>query len=970
MSFAQGYEPTLIQIRGARQHNLQNLSLSLPRNRLVVITGPSGSGKSSLAFDTLFAEGQRRYVQSLSSQARQFLDLMEKPEVDFIEGLSPTVAIEQQRSTTNPRSTIATVTEIYDYLRVLYASCGEPHHPETGRPLKKRSLQELTDLVLDQPASDRFMILAPLVRQQKGEFRDVLEQLKKEGYLRVRVDRVLHHLDQPIKLDPKKTHTLEVVVDRLKISSDNRTRVAESLELGLKLGEGLIRIVWLGATEAEGTMAEWTLSNQNFDPETGYCFPVLEARHFSFNSPLGACPVCGGTGSQLLPDADLMVADPELTLEEQPIGPWRRAPKRMAGFYQGLLRDLAAHAGVPMNQPWQDLPEHFHQLVLEGSQGQEINFNTLKAGKLCVQSRAFEGVRHFVQNLYESSDSPLTRHRMAAFMAKHRCPACHGKRLKKEVLGVTLGTKDQPPAPNIDDFCRWTIEQALHFLEQRAWPASQGLIVKELNTEIQSRLRFLRDVGLGYLSLNRETGTLSGGEIQRIRLATQIGSGLSGVLYVLDEPSIGLHQRDNERLILTLERLRDMGNSVVVVEHDEDTMRRADYLVDMGPGAGEQGGKIVAEGQLDQLLQHPLSLTGRYLSGKLKLSVPNKRKPPGKDWLTILGARENNLKNVTARIPVGCLTCVTGVSGSGKSTLINDILSRALFRHFYQAKERPGEHDRIEGLEHFDKVITIDQSPIGRTPRSNPATYLGAFDSIRDLYAQLPASRIRGYQKGRFSFNTPGGRCEHCQGDGYKKIEMHFLPDVYVPCEVCRGRRFNRETLEVTFKSKNIADVLDLTVHEALDLFRHVPAIQSKLETMAQVGLGYLALGQSATTLSGGEAQRIKLAAELTKRATGRTCYILDEPTTGLHFVDIEELLKVLFQLRDQGNTLIVIEHHLDVIKNADYLIDLGPEGGENGGQILMAGSPEELAQFEGSHTAKFLVKKLVTKYGKATSEI
>jgi len=960
------HEPQFIRISGARQHNLKNISVSLPRNQLVVITGPSGSGKSSLAFDTLFAEGQRRYMQSLSSYVRQFLDQMEKPDVDFIEGLSPTVAIEQQRSSTNPRSTIATVTEIYDYLRVLYASCGQPHHPLTGRSLKKRSLQEITDQVMDHPASDRFMILAPVVQKQKGEFRDVLEKLKKDGYLRVRVDGTIHSLDQPPRLDPKKIHTIEVVVDRLKISPEGRTRTAESIELGLKLGDGLIRIVWMG--EGDALSSEWPLSNQNFDPETGYHFPVLEARHFSFNSPLGACPTCGGTGTHLLPDADLIVVDKDLTLDEQPLGPWRRAPKRMAGYYKGILRDLAQHAGVPITTPWKDVPANFRDLVMDGSGGEDLDFQVMKAGRLTTQSKPFDGLLHFVQNLYDASDSPLTRHRMAAFMGKSTCPGCNGKRLKKEVLAVTLGENTRPPAPNIDDFCRWTITGASDFLKSHQWSKIQGSIVKELLQEIQSRLNFLKDVGLGYLSLNRETGTLSGGEIQRIRLATQIGSGLTGVLYVLDEPSIGLHQRDNERLIATLERLRDMGNSVVVVEHDEDTMERADYLVDMGPGAGVQGGRIVAEGTAQEVKDHPLSLTGRYLSGRLGIPLPRKRKAPQGEWLEVIGARENNLKNISARIPIGCFTCVTGVSGSGKSTLINDILSRALFRTFYQAKERPGQYDRIEGLKYLDKVVTIDQSAIGRTPRSNPATYVGAFDAIRDLYAQLPASRIRGYPKGRFSFNTAGGRCEHCEGDGSKKIEMHFLPDVYVPCEVCKGKRFNRETLEVTFKSKNIADILDLTVHEALNLFKSVPTISGKLETLAKVGLGYLTLGQSATTLSGGEAQRIKLAAELTKRATGRTCYILDEPTTGLHFVDIEELLKVLFQLRDQGNTVIVIEHHLDVIKSADYIIDLGPEGGENGGRILVSGTPEEVAAFQGSHTGSFLVKKLATKYGKGTS--
>ncbi|MDZ4787873.1 MAG: excinuclease ABC subunit UvrA [Blastochloris sp.] len=950
-------EPQFIRITGARQHNLKNISVALPRNQLVVITGPSGSGKSSLAFDTLFAEGQRRYMQSLSSYARQFLEQIEKPDVDFIEGLSPSVAIEQQSSNSNPRSTIATVTEIYDYLRVLYASCGQPHHPVSGKMLRKRSLQEIADQVVDQPASDRFMILAPMVQKQKGEFRDVLEKCQKDGYLRVRIDGAVYTLDQPIKLDPKKAHTIEVVVDRLKASSTSKTRAAESIELGIKVGDGLIRVVWLGVED--DVVAEWVMSNQNYDPETGYHFPVLEARHFSFNSPLGACPACGGTGTLLLPDADLIITDTEMPLEEMPFGPWRRAPKRMAGYYKNYLQDLADHAGVSMRSTWKELPTSFHKLIMEGSAGQDILFNSLKAGTKVKQSKPFEGLLHFVQNLYDASDSPLTRHRMAAFMSKSTCPVCQGKRLKKEVLAVTLGSKEDGAAPNIDDFCRWTVDEALAFLDAKKWSAEETPIVKELIAEICARLKFMQEVGLGYLTLNREAGTLSGGESQRIRLATQIGSGLSGVLYVLDEPSIGLHQRDNERLITTLERLRDMGNSVVVVEHDEDTMRRADYVVDMGPAAGVRGGEIVAEGTLQELLDHPKSLTGRYLSERLKIDVPRRRHAPKNEWLSVVGARENNLKNVTARFPIGCFTCVTGVSGSGKSTLVSDVLSRALFRSFYQAKERPGLHDRIEGLEHLDKVVTIDQSAIGRTPRSNPATYVGAFDAIRDLYAQLPASRIRGYAKGRFSFNVPGGRCEHCEGDGYKKIEMHFLPDVYVPCEVCKGQRFNRETLEVTFKSKNIADILALTVHEALDLFQSIPAIFGKLEPLAQVGLGYLTLGQSATTLSGGEAQRVKLAAELTKKATGRTCYIMDEPTTGLHFVDIEELLRVLFKLRDQGNTIIVIEHHLDVIKSADYVIDIGPEGGEKGGQIVTCGTPEAVAQFEGSHTGRFLLRKL-----------
>jgi len=955
-------EPTHLRIQGARQHNLKNVTLALPRNKLIVMTGPSGSGKSSLAFDTLFAEGQRRYVQSLSSYARQFLDQTEKPDVDSIEGLSPAVAIEQRNTGSSPRSTVATSTEIYDYLRVLYSSIGVPHHPKTGRPLRRWTVQELVDLILEKPASDRFMVLAPVVRGEKGEFRDVLDRLRKEGFIRARIDGVLRSLDEQIKLDKKSDHLIEAVVDRLKVADSIRTRLTDSLELALRLGQGIVTIAW--PTDVIGPETppppDWHLSNQNFDPETGYHFPEITPRHFSFNSPQGACPVCHGLGTELMADADLMVPDPSKTLEEGAIAPWEKAHKSTKGHYRALLQDLAAFAKVPMNRPWTDLPESFKDLILNGSKDIPIPSSSEK-GK--GKERPFEGLVAQVQHLHDESESQFTKLRLRPFMNRLACPACHGKRLRPEILAVTLPASPSQEtgqkAPNIHDFTGWSVRQSLDFLTAQSWDKIQQQVAGEILHEIINRLRFLADVGLGYLTLNREMNTLSGGESQRIRLATQIGSGLTGVLYILDEPSIGLHQRDNDRLLQTIQTLRDQGNTVVVVEHDEDTIRAADYLVDLGPGAGARGGYIVAEGTVEEVSANPKSVTGGFLSGRSKLAVPKHRTPAENDFITVRGARENNLKNIDASFPIGCFTCVTGVSGSGKSTLVNNILSHALFRHFYGSKDKPGAHDRIEGLERIDKVVIIDQSPIGRTPRSNPLTYSGAFNGIRDLFAQLPAARIRGYGPGRFSFNTPGGRCEHCEGDGALKIEMHFLPDVYVPCEVCKGRRFNRETLEISYKGHNIADVLDLTVNEGLDLFKNIPGVHDKLEAMARVGLGYLPMGQSATTLSGGEAQRIKLAAELAKRATGRTCFIMDEPTTGLHFTDIEQLLQVLFELRNSGNTLIVIEHQLDVIKSADWIIDLGPEGGTGGGTIVATGTPEMVAKNKASHTGKFLARLL-----------
>ncbi|MDR1304437.1 MAG: excinuclease ABC subunit UvrA [Verrucomicrobiales bacterium] len=962
-----------IIISGARQHNLRNLSLTLPRNRLIVVTGPSGSGKSSLAFDTLFAEGQRRYVQSLSSYARQFLDLLEKPDVDSIEGLSPAVAIEQRGAADNPRSTIATSTEIYDYLRVLFAACGQAHHPLTLAPLRRFSAQEIVDKILAMPAGAKFILLAPIVSGRANECAAALEKLRQDGFVRARVDGQLRELDEKLPLSAGQKHRVEAVVDRLKVAPTDRQRLADSVETALRLGNGVIKVHWPDdgpqpappvqgeLTAADGDPRDWFLSNQNFDPATGYHFPQFTARDFSFNSPTGACSACHGLGTQLVADAALVVPDDTRSLEQHAVAPWKSAPKRLAGHYHALLRDLARHAGVNLATPWRELPEKFKRLVLHGTaEGETVSFTSVRGGIISEKPGAFDGVLAQISGLYETSDSPLTRHRLQQYLSRQPCPACGGQRLRKEVLAVTIGgTGGGERGVNIHEFCALTVSDALAFIKQIRWNDQQRIVSGELTREIAARLEFLQNVGVGYLGLDRETGTLSGGELQRIRLATQIGAGLTGVLYILDEPSIGLHQRDNERLLRTLRHLRDLGNTVLVVEHDEDTIRAADQVVDMGPGAGADGGGIIAQGTPAAIAADDDSLTGQYLSGRRAIRAPAHRAPAAGRRLTVSGATANNLRDLTVSVPLGCITCVTGVSGSGKSTLVNDILSRALFRHFHGAKERPGAHRAISGLEHLDKVITVDQSPIGRTPRSNPVTYIGAFDGIRDLFAQLPAARARGYDKGRFSFNTSGGRCEHCEGDGYKKIEMHFLPDVYVPCAACQGRRFNRETLAITYKGRSIADVLDLTVSGALELFQNIPAIAAKLEALSAVGLGYLKLGQSATTLSGGEAQRVKLAAELGKRATGRTCYIMDEPTTGLHLADVDQLLQVLFNLRDAGNTIIIIEHHLDVIKCADWVIDLGPEGGADGGRVVAEGTPETVADSAASHTGKFLRLKL-----------
>ena len=975
-----------IRIGGARQHNLKNLTLEIPRDKLVVITGLSGSGKSSLAFDTIYAEGQRKYVESLSAYARQFLDQMQKPDVDYIEGLSPAIAIEQRSSGMNPRSTVATTTEIYDYLRLLYANVGQPHCPETGVPIVPQTTSDIVDKVLALPPKTRVMLLAPVIQDQKGEFRDVVERLAREGFVRARVDGEMVELaaNTRVKLDPKTKHSIDVIVDRLVIDDKIRVRLSDSIETSLKWGDG--RLLVLHQPPEAASTSNWTEvlhSNRNYSPGTGKSFETLTPKHFSFNAPSGACPVCHGLGQKMVFDEALVVPDAERSLDGGAVLPWRRGGKRMIVYYKSLLRGIASHYKVSLEEPFKNLPEEFRKKLLHGTGEEEIEFNIWRAGKMSKSSKPFEGVLPNMARLYEESESEFTRNRLKAFMNPQHCDACGGKRLKAEILAVTLesssalrvasselGTAQKSskretrntkraviPGLSIMDVCGLSVDQADEFFANLKLTEFQKKIGVEPVREIRSRLGFLKNVGLGYLTLNRESGTLSGGEAQRIRLATQIGAGLVGVLYILDEPSIGLHQRDNDRLLATLRHLRDIGNSVLVVEHDEDTMRQADYLMDLGPGAGVRGGELVAAGTFEEVLKNPHSLTAKYLTGELSIPIPKKRiRPsPDKGWIEVVGATENNLRDIDVKIPLGTLTCVTGVSGSGKSTLVVDILQRALFRHWFGSKERPGAHREIRGKEMLDKIIVIDQTPIGRTPRSNPATYTGIFNVIRDLFSRLPAAKVRGYNAGRFSFNVKGGRCEKCQGDGLLKIEMHFLPPVYVTCEACAGKRYNRETLEINFKGMNIADVLDMTVDEAVNFFRTVPLIYDPCLTLAEVGLGYIRLGQSATTLSGGEAQRLKLAAELSRKQTGRTLYILDEPTTGLHFGDVEKLLEVLFKLRAPGNTLVVIEHNLDVIKTADWVIDLGPEGGSGGGQIIAEGPPEFVAKCAESHTGHFL---------------
>lgn len=947
-----------IKISGARQHNLKNLHVEIPREKLVVITGLSGSGKSSLAFDTLYAEGQRRYVESLSAYARQFLDQMEKPDVDFIEGLSPAIAIEQRSAGANPRSTIATTTEIFDYLRVLFSAVGQPHDPVTGQAIHRQTPQQIVDQILAYPAETKIILLAPLVQNEKGEFRDVIEKVRREGFVRIRIDGEIIELGKPEPIRLKKTerHTIEAVVDRLVVREGVRTRLADSAETALKWGGNRI-VVLRSQAEEKWETVRYTTDYGN--AESNYSLGELTPKHFSFNSHLGACPACHGLGTQLVCDADLMVSDPQKSLADGAITPWRRGTKPMQAYYRSLQSALVKHFAVDDHIPFADLPEAFKKALYYGTGDEPIQMNLGSNGRSPKTARPFEGLVPQMERLYEETESEFTRNRIRAFMTRVPCQTCHGARLKPEILAVTIKDSEGREL-NIHQFSELTINAAAEYIRRLDLTEQQRHIVSDVVREIDSRLQFLVEVGLNYLSLNRESGTLSGGEAQRIRLATQIGSGLAGVLYVLDEPSIGLHQRDNARLLATLRRLRDLGNSVIVVEHDEETIRAADHILDLGPGAGPRGGEIVAQGTIEEVLRARNSPTADYLSGRARIAIPRERVTPrsnqtGDGWLTVTGAAENNLKNVTASFPIGCFTCVTGVSGSGKSTLIDDILRRALFRHFYNSKDKPGTHRALRGLDQLDKAIVIDQSAIGRTPRSNPITYTGAFTPIRELFSQLPAARVRGYDAGRFSFNVKGGRCENCEGGGLIKIEMHFLPDVYVECEVCRGQRYNRETLEITFKGKNIADVLDLTVDEAARFFRNVPSVSDRLVAMLDVGLGYLRLGQAATTLSGGEAQRVKLATELAKKATGRTIYILDEPTTGLHFADIEKLLQVLMKLRDAGNTLVVIEHNLEMIKCADWIIDLGPEGGERGGEIVGAGTPEEIVAVAESYTGRYL---------------
>ena len=944
-----------IRIRGARTHNLKNINLDLPRNKLIVITGLSGSGKSSLAFDTLYAEGQRRYVESLSSYARQFLQLMEKPDVDLIEGLSPAISIEQKATSHNPRSTVGTVTEIHDYLRLLYARVGTPYcpdHPEN--PLAAQSVAQMVDTVLAMPEDSKLMILAPVVANRKGEHVDLFEQMQAQGFVRFRVQsgtgkaRIVEVDDLP-KLKKTEKHTIDVVVDRLKVKADMKQRLAESFETCLRLAEG--RAIALEMDS--GT--EHLFSNKFACPICGYALQELEPRLFSFNNPMGACPECDGLGHIEFFDPKRVVAFPNLSLASGAVKGWDRRNQ----FYFQMLTNLAEHYAFDLDQPFDKLPAKAQEAVLFGSGRQTIPFTYInERGRAVVREHTFEGVVNNLQRRYRETDSMAVKEELAKFINKKECPSCQGNRLRIEARFVKVGSGAQERA--IYEVAATPLRETLQFFETLKLTGAKREISDRIVKEIVSRLKFLNNVGLDYLSLDRSADTLSGGEAQRIRLASQIGSGLTGVMYVLDEPSIGLHQRDNDRLITTLKHLRDIGNSVLVVEHDEDAIRCADFVVDMGLGAGVHGGEIIAQGTLKDILKNKKSLTAQYLNGTMKIAVPKKRTIASAErQFTITGASGNNLKNVKLELPVGLLTCVTGVSGSGKSTLVNDTLYHAAARHLYGSQAEPAAHESISGLEHFDKVISVDQAPIGRTPRSNPATYTGLFTPIRDLFATVPSAKERGYSAGRFSFNVKGGRCEACQGDGVIKVEMHFLPDVYVPCDVCHGKRYNRETLEVQYKGKNITEVLGMTVEEAHEFFKPVPVIARKLHTLLDVGLGYIRLGQSATTLSGGEAQRVKLSLELSKRDTGRTLYILDEPTTGLHFHDIDLLLKVIHRLRDQGNTVVIIEHNLDVIKTADWLIDLGPEGGAGGGQIIATGTPEQVAKNPKSVTGKYLAPLL-----------
>jgi excinuclease ABC subunit A len=939
-----------IVVSGAREHNLKDVTLTLPRDALVVITGLSGSGKSSLAFDTIYAEGQRRYVESLSAYARQFLGQMDKPDVDSIEGLSPAISIDQKTTSRNPRSTVGTVTEIYDYLRLLWSRIGHPHCHVCAAPIAGQSAEQIIDQVMELEENGRFMVLAPIVRGRKGEFGKVFAELRAEGFTRVKVNGELRLLEEPIELDKRYKQNISVVVDRLVMRHDVRKRLADSVETAIALAEGLIEIETV-PREGEGEPAVTTYSERFACLRCGTSMPELEPRIFSFNSPHGACPRCTGLGSQMEIDPDLVVPDPSLSIDDGALAPWATSS---AQYYEQLTAALVREYGIPTEVAWEDLDEEDRDVFLYGTGGEAVTITYHnRYGRRRSYSTRFEGIIPNLERRYRETDSDHSRERIEEYMAVRPCPECHGSRLRPESRAVLVG------GMAIHAFSALSVRGARAWLDDVELTDTERHIARLIVREIEERLRFLEDVGIGYLSMDRGAATLSGGEAQRIRLATQIGSALVGVLYVLDEPSIGLHQRDNAKLIGTLQRLRDLGNTVMVVEHDEQTMRAADHLVDMGPGAGEHGGRVVAQGTADEVIAVRESLTGQFLSGARTIALPDRRRTPS-GYLEVRGASQHNLKALDVKVPLGVLTCVTGVSGSGKSTLVNEVLYKAVANQLHRARRRAGAHRGVKGLDQLDKIIAVDQSPIGRTPRSNAATYTGLFDVIRDLFAKTPEARARGYKPGRFSFNVKGGRCEVCKGDGQIKIEMHFLPDVYVPCEQCHGKRYNKETLDVRFKGRTIADVLDLPVEDALEVFTHIPKVRRRLETLNDVGLGYMRLGQPATTLSGGEAQRVKLATELSKIATGRTLYILDEPTTGLHFADVQRLLEVLQRLVDTGNSVLVIEHDLDVIKTADRLVDLGPEGGEEGGQLVAAGTPEEVAGTPGSHTGSFLAE-LVT---------
>ncbi len=948
-----------IIIKGAKEHNLKNIDVAIPRNKLTVVTGLSGSGKSSLAFDTIYAEGQRRYVESLSAYARQFLEQMKKPEVDSIEGLSPAISIEQRKAGANPRSTVGTVTEIYDYLRLLFARIGKPHCYRCGRPVTPQTVQQIVDRLLGFPENSKIMILAPLIRGRKGEYREIFGTARREGFLRLRVDGKIVEIESALpQLDKKRKHTIEIVVDRLVISPKIKGRLAESIEMALRLGSG---IVIVGVEKIKGKGEEHLFSEKFACAKCGISFEELSPRMFSFNSPYGACSRCGGLGTRLEVDPDLVIPDKKKSLAEGAVEGWRRGGRNLIIYYRRILKALASHYDFSMDTPFEKLPKDIQKIILYGSGGEEMAFRHWKGGRSYYYESDFEGVVPNLERRFHETESEYIKTEILKFMSELPCPLCKGARLRKESLAVTITGK------NIHELVQMSVKEAYKFFSELKLNQRDFQIGQEVIKEIKERLTFMVNVGLDYLTLDRQSGTLSGGESQRIRLATQIGSRLVGVVYILDEPSIGLHQRDNFRLLNTLKQLRDLGNTLIVVEHDEATIRAADYIIDLGPGAGELGGKVVVQGTLQDVLKTPASLTGKYLNRELGIPVPEKRRKGQGKKIKIRGAEENNLKNIDVQIPLGVFLCITGVSGSGKSTLVDDILYKGLAQKFYHSKVKAGKHRDILGSENIEGVVVIDQSPIGRTPRSNPATYTGAFSPVREIFARVPEARVRGYKPGRFSFNVKGGRCEACQGDGIIKIEMHFLPDIYVPCDVCKGLRFNRETLEVRYKGKNIAEVLEMTVKESLGFFEAIPRLKVKLQTLHDVGLGYIKLGQPATTLSGGEAQRIKLATELSKyggyvftgisRKSGKTLYLLDEPTTGLHFADVEKLLGVLNRLVEVGNTVLVIEHNLEVLKSADYIIDLGPEGGDLGGEVVASGTPEEIARCPGSYTGKFLKK-------------